>query len=219
MIKENIFRIKESIPDAPGVTIVAVTKGRTTAQIREALAAGILDIGENRIQEAAGKHRELADLRDIRWHMVGHLQTNKAKEAVRIFDLIHSVDSKHLAEEIDKQAQKIGKVQDILIEVNTSGEEAKFGIRPEGLPGLASAALNLKNIRLLGLMTIAPFADDPETTRPYFRALKGLLDGINVSSAIERRLAVLSMGMTGDFRVAIEEGATMVRLGRAIFED
>ncbi len=211
MIKDNIARIKKDIGGYPGITVVAISKGRAPEQIREVVAAGIIDIGENRVQEALGKYQELAALCNIRWHMVGHLQTNKVKEAVRIFDLIHSVDSLRLAGEVDKQAEKINKIQDILIEVNISKEESKFGIKPEELSGLVNSVSVLKNVRLSGLMTVAPVADNPEDARPYFRLLRELKEQI-------KGLNVLSMGMSGDFRVAVEEGANILRLGRAIFE-
>lgn len=204
------------------ITIVAVGKGRGSEQIREAVEAGITDIGENRVQEAIKKYYELRvtdyGLRKINWHLVGHLQTNKVKDAIRIFDLIQSVDSIHLAEEIDKQAAKINKTQDILIEIKTSPEETKFGIRPQEAIGAVEEMVKLKNIRINGLMTIAPLVDNPQKTRPYFKMLKALKDKINELRITNYGLRILSMGMTDDFEIAIEEGANMVRLGRAIFE-
>ena len=154
----------------------------------------------------------------IRWHMVGHLQTNKVKDAVKIFDLIHSVDSAHLAAEIDKQALKINKIQDILIEIKTSPEVTKSGIKPDEAIEVIKEIDKFKNINIKGLMTIAPLADDPQKARPYFRMLRELMDKINALHVTPNRLHVLSMGMTDDFEIAIEEGSTMVRLGRAIFE-
>jgi pyridoxal phosphate enzyme (YggS family) len=230
MIKDNLSRIRGRISkvcslinkDPQEITIVAVSKGRTVEQIKEVIEAGITDIGENKVQEALLKYRQLSatsyELRALRWHMVGHLQTNKVKEAVKIFNLIHSVDSLHLALEIDKQAAKINKVQDILIEVNTSDEATKFGIKPEGLIGLVKLVSELKNIRLLGLMTIAPIVDNQEKARAYFIRLRGLLEEVNTLGNTHNAIRILSMGMTDDFEVAIEEGATMLRLGRAIFE-
>lgn len=234
MIKENVLRIKERIilaclkvnrdPDA--ITIVAVSKGRATTAIEQAQAAGIADIGENRVQEALSKYKAVCGERTpnalpgrqagehrtpLKWHMVGHLQTNKVKEAVRIFDLIHSVDSIHLAQEIDKQAAKISKVQDILIEVKTSPEATKFGIEPDKLSRAVAQMSQLKNINIKGLMTIAPLVDNSEKARPYFKELRELLETIN-------RQQILSMGMSDDFEVAVEEGATILRIGRAIFE-
>jgi hypothetical protein len=221
MIRENISRIKARIPS--GVIIVAVSKTRTPRQLKEAIEAGITDIGENRVQEAFLKYNSLrtcglADLRTIKWHMVGHLQTNKVKEAVKIFDLIHSVDSIHLAGEIAKQAAGINKIQDILIEVKTSPEAAKFGLEPDETIAVIKEIAGLKNINIKGLMTIAPIVDDPEKARPYFRTLRELRDEINRLSVLKSPLSILSMGMTDDFEVAIEEGSNMVRIGRAIFE-
>ncbi len=230
MIKDNILRIKERVAqtcfrvnrDPGSVVIIGVSKGRQSEEIKEAIDAGIAVIGENKVQEALVKHAQLPtmnyQLSTVRWHMIGHLQTNKAKEAVKLFDLIHSVDSLRLAQEIDKQAAKIGKVQDILLEVNTSGEASKFGLKPEEVSGLLKEISGLKNIKVNGLMTIAPLVDDPEQVRPYFRALKELQGKISSLSLNTYPLSILSMGMSDDFEVAIEEGATMVRIGRAIFE-
>lgn len=229
-IKENIFKVRERISsvcsrinrDPGSITIVCVSKGRTIEQIRQAIDAGITDIGENKVQEAAIKYLDqrltTSGQRIIKRHMVGHLQTNKAREAVGIFDLIHSVDSLRLAREVDKQARKINKIQEILIEVNTSGEESKFGVAPEGAVELIRETGELKNINIKGLMTIAPVADKPEKAKPYFKMLRGLRDKINRLSTINYELSTLSMGMTDDFESAIEEGATMLRVGRAIFE-
>jgi len=220
MISENIRKLRKEVPDT--VAIVCVTKGRTIDQIVEVIAAGIRDIGENKAQEALTKYRGIQHTaygtQPIRWHMVGHLQTNKAKDAVRIFDLIHSVDSLHLAEEIDRQAAKINKVQDILIQVNTSGEESKFGLRPESLIEAFLIIKALKNVSIKGLMTIAPLVDNPEKARLYFRRLKELRDKIYELRVTSYESLALSMGMTDDYKTAIEEGANMIRLGRAIFE-
>jgi pyridoxal phosphate enzyme (YggS family) len=230
MIKESFFNIKERISlictkikkDAGRVTLVAVSKNRSVAQIKEALESGITDIGENRVQEAAVKYAALRATSypggNIRWHMVGHLQTNKVKEAVGIFDLIHSVDSLRLAEEIDKQAAGINKVQDILIEVKTSPEATKYGVIPQDTLALIKETAGFKNLKIKGLMTIAPLLDNTQKARPYFKTLKELFDYINGLSDIGHRLSILSMGMTDDFEVAIEEGANMLRIGRAIFE-
>ena len=219
MIRENISKIRERLP--PGITIVAVSKARTLQQIEEVIQAGISDIGENKVQEALIKYKELSAIdykrSTIRWHMVGHLQTNKVKDAVGIFDLIHSVDSVHLAQEIDRQAVKINKIQNILIEVKTSGEATKFGLRPEEVIAVIKEMAPFKNIDIKGLMTIAPIVDSPEKTRPYFRTLRELKDEINHSSLTKSPLSVLSMGMSDDFEIAIEEGSNMIRIGRAIF--
>lgn len=243
MISDNIIKIKQRIfsaclrvnrsPDE--ISIVAVSKGRTVEQIKETVEAGLTNIGENRVQEAINKYNELYakryTLNAIKWHMVGHLQTNKAKEAVNLFDLIQSVDSLYLAKEIDKQAARINKIQDILVEVNISGEPSKFGLKPDAAIEVIKEITQLNNINIKGLMTIAPMVDNSEKTRPYFRKLRELKDQINALSTIPAKnlggsvkycggdygLSTLSMGMTDDFEVAIEEGSNMVRLGRAIF--
>lgn len=199
------------------ISIVAVTKNRTSQEIKEAIAAGIGDIGENRVQEALGKYNDITS-QGIKWHMVGHLQTNKAKEAVNIFDLIHSVDSLRLALEIDKRATKINKIQDVLIEIKTSSEATKFGLIPEDALEAIRGISRLGHIAIKGLMTIAPIAGSPQEARPYFRRLRELRDEINQLLAPGCQLQILSMGMTDDFEAAIEEGSNMIRLGRAIFE-
>lgn len=221
MISDNIRSVTRRITTAcekcgrpPGdVRLICVTKEAEVPQMEEAFAAGARIFGENRVQDAVTKHGSFEGR--VEWHLIGHLQTNKAKDAVRLFSLIHSVDSLHLAAEIDKQAGKAGKIQNILIQVNTSGEESKFGIAPAELDKLLKEIASLPNISVKGLMTIAPEVDDPETVRPYFRALRELRDTLHAS-----RFALhdLSMGMTNDFEIAIEEGATMVRVGRAIFK-
>jgi len=229
MIKENILKIRERISNScpkiiqgpKSITLVAVSKGRTPEQIKEAIEAGIIDIGENKVKEALIKYKQIMDEgygARIKWHMIGHLQTNKVKEAVKIFDLIQSVDSLYLGQKIDKQAAKINKIQDILIEVKTSPEATKFGLRPEDTVGVIKELAKLGNINIKGLMTIAPLVDNPERTRPYFRSLKELFEQINAQRITHNALRFLSMGMTDDFEVAIEEGSNMVRLGRAIFE-
>lgn len=230
MIRENILKLKECISyicskinqDPNGINIVAVSKGRDVKQIKEAIEAGIADIGENRVQEVLNKYNELItynlELTTIKWHMVGHLQTNKVREAVKIFALIQSVDSIHLAQELDKQAAKINKIQDILVEVKTSPEATKFGLKPDETVGVIKEIIKFKNINIKGLMTIAPLVDDPEKTRPYFKLLRELRDKINSLNIKHLTLNILSMGMTDDFAIAIEEGSNMLRLGRAIFE-
>lgn len=230
MIRENILKIKEHISyicskinqDPQGINIVAVSKGRDVKEIKEAIEEGIVDIGENRVQEALSKYNELIiynlEPRTIKWHMVGHLQTNKAKEAVKTFSLIQSVDSIHLARELDKQAAKINKIQDILVEVKTSPETTKFGLKPDETIGVIKEMAKLKNINIKGLMTIAPIVDTPEKARPYFKLLRELRDKIRTFNIKHVTLNILSMGMSDDFEIAIEEGANMIRLGRAIFE-
>ncbi|MFA4889524.1 MAG: YggS family pyridoxal phosphate-dependent enzyme [Candidatus Omnitrophota bacterium] len=229
MVRDNLEKVEREIAvscakagrQRQEITLVAITKGRSVEQIQEVISCGISDIGENRVQEALLKYNDkrLANsARLIKWHLVGHLQTNKVKEAVRIFDLIHSVDSLRLAKEIDKQAAKISKTQDILIEVKTSPEETKFGINPDELPQFVKEIAQLKHISVKGLMTIAPMVDNPEKTRIYFRRLRMLLEEVNLLSTINYRLSAISMGMSDDFAAAIEVGSTMVRIGRAVFD-
>ncbi|RJP29814.1 MAG: YggS family pyridoxal phosphate-dependent enzyme [Candidatus Omnitrophota bacterium] len=229
MIADNIRRISSGIASACArvkrsaqeVRLVAVAKSRTAEELKEVVEAGIFDIGENRLQEALKRRSELSavshQLSAVKWHMIGHLQTNKVKEAVKIFSLIHSVDSLRLAEEIDKEASKINKIQDILIQVNTSGEASKFGLKPEDSARVTEQIGKLKNLRVCGLMTIAPITDSPEKSRPFFRQLRELKDRINELGTVNYELRTLSMGMSDDFEVAIEEGSTMVRIGRRIF--
>lgn len=189
------------------ITLIGVSKTHAAAIVAAAYEAGLHDFGENRVQEAASKIAELRAQRIApRWHLVGHLQRNKAAAALDLFDILHSVDSERLAEAISAQAERSVRV---LIEVNVSGEVAKFGIAPEGVSSLAERIGGLPNIDLLGLMTVAPQVDDPEDVRPVFRTLRQLRDSVG--------LRELSMGMTDDFEVAVEEGSTLVRVGRAIF--
>lgn len=190
------------------VVLVAVTKTVEAGKIREAVEAGLRVFGESRVQEAAGKAAELEGL-NIKWHMVGHLQKNKAAAAVEIFDLIHSLDSVGLAGLLDRHAGRRGKLQRALIQVNLASEESKHGVGEDEVKGLLKAAEGMENLRIEGLMTIPPFFDDPEEARPFYRRLKALADRYG--------LRELSMGMTNDFEVAIEEGATMVRIGTAVF--
>ncbi|MDD5449596.1 MAG: YggS family pyridoxal phosphate-dependent enzyme [Candidatus Omnitrophica bacterium] len=203
--------------DPEAVTLVCVAKNRSLEEINTAIGCGITDIAENKVQEAKSKYKSLELMK---WHMIGHLQTNKTRDAVKIFDLIHSLDSIRLAKELDKEAIKLNKVQEVLIEVNTSGEEAKFGVAPDGLMDLVKDTVNLKNIRLAGLMTVAPIVDDKENVRPYFKALRLLQSEVNnfLLTIDHRPLTIISMGMSQDYEVAVEEGATMVRIGTAIFE-
>ncbi|MFH0763762.1 MAG: YggS family pyridoxal phosphate-dependent enzyme [Candidatus Omnitrophota bacterium] len=223
MIAENLKSVTQRIArrceksgrNPEDVTLICVTKEASADQAGGVLGSGARDLGENRVQELAAKHKVLGD--KAVWHLVGHLQTNKVRDAVKIASLIHSVDSVKLASQIDKEAEKINKVQDILIQVNTSGETTKFGVSPDDIFDLLKEVVLYHNINIKGLMTIAPEVDDPEQARPFFRKLKELLGRINAIR--NTRYAVLSMGMTGDFEIAIEEGSTMVRIGRAIFGD
>jgi pyridoxal phosphate enzyme (YggS family) len=206
-VRQLVERAAERAGRSPAdVTIVAVSKGFPPAAIDEAAIAGIADLGENRVQEAAAKIAALRGL-PVTWHLVGHLQTNKAKTALELFDIIHSVDSLHLAEALS-HPDRSGPLP-ILLEVNASGEATKFGFPPCEVADAAQAVARLPHLDLRGLMTVAPFVSDPETVRPVFRELRRLRDALG--------LRELSMGMTDDFEVAIEEGATLVRIGRAIF--
>lgn len=191
--------------DPREVTLIAVTKGFGVEAVREAVAAGATDIGENRVQEAAEKREKLAGL-DVAWHMIGHLQTNKVKDALRVFGIIHSVDSIHLSETISRRALTPVPV---FLEVNVAGEATKSGLALDELHEAYAAISRMHNIEVRGLMTVAPVARDAEEVRPTFRVLAEAARGLGLTQ--------LSMGMTDDFEVAIEEGATHVRVGRAIF--
>ena len=201
--------------DPSSVKLVVVTKTVDIERIREAVASGAVLLGENRVQEAKEKIEKLGN--PANWHLIGRLQTNKAKYAVKLFELIHSVDNGELAKELDRQAAKIGKKQDVLIEVNIAGETAKAGVPIDAAIALVREAAALKNLSVKGLMTIPPFLDDPEQVRPYFKKLRELSRRIADENLPGVSMLELSMGMSGDFEVAIEEGATMVRVGTAIF--
>jgi pyridoxal phosphate enzyme (YggS family) len=198
------------------IQLVAVSKTVEPERMIRAIEAGVKILGENRVQEAKSKWpliEHIARVRRCEFHLVGHLQTNKAKDAVKLFDLIHSVDSARLAKELDHRAEESGKIQRVLIEVNTSGEATKFGVHPHDLPALAETIKSLRNLRLEGLMTIGPLSGGVEATRASFRLLRTLRDRL---SDAEFKLK-LSMGMTQDFEIAIEEGADFIRIGTAIF--
>ena len=215
-IKNILTRIKKAAEsvgrNAKEIKLVTVTKTVDVNRIKEAVEAGLRIFGENRVQEALPKLKEIGKI--ALWHFIGHLQTNKVKDVVGSFELIHVVDSLRLLEEIDKQAKKRDIVQEILIEVKLSEEESKFGMTENGLLPLIERASEFENIKILGLMTIPPFFDDAEKTRPYFKRLREIRDEAEKRGF---RLPELSMGMSHDFEIAIEEGATMVRIGTAIF--
>jgi len=198
------------------VRLVAVSKTVPAERVRQAVEAGITLLGENYIQEARDKIETLSEL-DVAWHFIGHLQSNKAKYAVRLFDMIHSVDSLKLARELDKQAAKHGKRQDILIQVNTGKEASKSGVYEEEALALVRQAGRMENLCVKGLMTLPPYFNAPEKVRPFFRALRELRDRIRDEALPGVSMDELSMGMTGDFEAAIQEGATLVRIGTAIF--
>jgi hypothetical protein len=205
-VRQRVERATERSGRSPAdVTIVAVSKSFPRQAIEEAVAAGIAHVGENRVQEAAAKIPGLRRL-PVTWHLVGHLQANKAKTALELFDIIHSVDSLHLAEVLSHRAQR---PLPVLLEVNVASEASKFGFPPSEVIAAAQAVARLPHLDLRGLMTVAPWASDPQAVRPVFRHLRRL--------GVALGLPELSMGMTDDFEVAIEEGATLVRIGRAIF--
>ena len=222
-IAENLARIQERIQNRAlkvgrkpeDITLVAVSKTVEISRIKEAIDAGVTTLGENYVQEAREKISQLGQ--EVSWHMIGHLQTNKVKYVVPQFSMIQSVDSLRLAQEISKRALKLGKSIDVLIQVNISGEETKSGVNPEQLLPLLEKIAPLKGIKVKGLMTMPPFFSDPERARPYFRKLWQLREKTLPSLPDSISLTHLSMGMSGDFEVAIEEGATMVRIGTAIF--
>ena len=198
------------------VTLIAVTKTFGPELVKEAIAAGVHDIGENYVQEVLEK-REHVLTPDVRWHYIGHLQSNKVKYIIEWVHMIHAVDSLTLAAEIQKRAVKIGRIAEVLVEVNTSDEASKFGVKPEHTLELLASLTAFPNIRLNGLMTIGPFEPDPEASRPACKLLKRIFDEANALAVMREPMRHLSMGMTHDFEVAIEEGATMVRIGTAIF--
>ena len=223
VIGDNIREIRENIAEAAlrsgrepsEVRLMAVTKTVDDDRILEAIEAGVDIMGENYIQEAKRKI-EMMDV-DVKWHLIGHLQSNKAKYAVRLFDMIHSVDRMKLAVELDRRSAAAGRVTDILVEVNVSGEESKNGISANEAPDLISQISLLDNLSIRGLMTMPPWFDDPEDARPFFVALRELRDKIIAEDIKGIEMRELSMGMSGDYRVAVEEGATIVRIGTAIF--
>lgn len=223
MIKDNLRRVMEAISRAAekagrrgeDVELVAVTKTVDVARINEAIEAGVKAIGENRIQEAAAKHDMVGD--GVRWHLIGHLQRNKVKKAIEVFGLIHSLDSISLSREISSRAVALGKQVEALVEVNISREESKFGLYPEELIEFLKGISVLENLRITGLMTMAPFTDEPEGSRTYFRELRLLSEEVTSCNIENIEMKHLSMGMSQDFEIAVEEGANIVRVGTAIF--
>lgn len=223
MVAENYQDVEERVQRAcersgrkrSEVTLIAVSKTKPVSMIREAMDAGAKVFGENKVQDLCEKYEALP--KDLHWHMIGHLQRNKVKYVADKAELIHSVDSLRLAEEISREAVKKGVQVKILIEVNVAEEESKFGVRTEDTEDLVRKAALLPNICICGLMTIAPYVEDPEENRTIFRTLKKLAVDIKKKNIDNVSMHVLSMGMTGDYEVAIEEGATMVRVGTGIF--
>lgn len=202
--------------DPAGVRLVAVSKTVEPERIRQALAGGITLLGENYIQEAREKI-PLLDNPHISWHYIGHLQSNKARYAAALFDMVHSLDSLGLARALDREAAKLGKTLPALVQVNVSGEETKHGCGPREAADLIAAAAGLANLRVQGLMTMPPPADDPELSRPFFRALRMLRDELEQRHFGNGALPELSMGMSADFETAVEEGATLIRVGTLLF--
>ena len=214
-VYENIEKSKEKSPYDQDVTLVAVSKTKPIEFIAEAYEAGQRDFGENKVQELCSKSNMLPD--DIRWHLIGHLQTNKVKQVIDKVYMIHSVDSLHLAETINEEAAKKGIVVKILVQVNVSGEETKFGIKPSEVTEFVKQISKMPNIKMEGFMTIAPFTENPEENRCFFHDLKKIsvdTAALNIDNISVRHL---SMGMSGDYRTAIEEGATIIRVGTSIF--
>ena len=223
MLKDNFEAVEKKVADAckragrdrSEVTLIAVSKTKPVDMLREVYDAGARDFGENKVQEICEKYDQLPS--DIKWHMIGHLQRNKVKQVIDKAAMIHSVDSYRLAQEISVQAQKKGLTIPILIEVNIAGEESKFGISAEDTIQLVEEVAALPNLSIRGLMTIAPYVVDAEENRLYFRQIKQLSVDIKNKNIDNVTMDILSMGMTGDYEVAIEEGATMVRVGTGIF--
>ena len=223
-MKDRLERVKERIRQAADasrrpvetIRLIAVSKTMPARVVQQAIEAGVNDLGENYIQEARDKIHSLTKF-PVNWHFIGHLQSNKARYAVRLFDLIHSVDSLKLAKELDKYAKKIDKIQSVLIQVNVAREDSKSGVFAENTLKLLTEFSRLENIAVKGLMTMPPFFNAPEKVRPYFAALRTLRDQIRAEAIPNIVMDELSMGMTGDFEAAIAEGATMVRIGTAIF--
>jgi PLP dependent protein len=226
-ISQNIARVREQIDSAArragrepqSVTLMAVTKTVSPELIREAYEAGVRVFGENRMQEFAAKHDALGDLKDAEWHMVGHLQSNKAHAAAELFHAIDSIDSVRLLQRLNSAAKELGKALLVLIEINIGGEAAKSGIAPESseLEEMLNFAETCGSIKIRGLMAVPPYDDDPEKSRPYFRKMRALFEQIAARRLPAVNMQTLSMGMSHDFEVAIEEGSTCVRVGTAIF--
>ena len=223
MLQENYETVEQKIREAcdrcgrerSEVTLIAVSKTKPVSMIQELLPGGTRDFGENKVQELCDKYDQLP--KDIRWHMIGHLQRNKVKYLIGKVTMIHSVDSLRLAEEISKESVKKDAQTDILLEINCAGEESKFGIRPKDTLALVRQIAVLPNVHIRGLMTVAPLTQTPEENRVYFQLMKKLSVDIAKKNIDNITMSILSMGMTNDYQVAIEEGATMVRVGTGIF--
>jgi len=222
-IRKNLETVRAQISEAAeiagrkseDVILVAVSKTRTPEEVNTAIDAGVTDIGENKVQEIMDKYD---DIKPVRWHMIGHLQTNKVKYIIDKVDMIHSVDSVKLAKEIDKRAKAAGKTMDILVQINPAEEESKFGVTIDGAGDLVREILaNFENVRIKGLMSVAPIVDDPRDVKPFFDAVKAKYDELAQIDDPKLDFEYLSMGMSHDFAVAIEAGSNLVRVGSAIF--
>lgn len=229
-IKNNLRKVQETIAEAaskagrsPGeITLVGISKTMAAGRVLEAAEAGLVEIGENRVQEAEGKIEALTTAMEgsghkIHWHMVGHLQRNKAKTAVKLFDMIQSIDSRRVAEAVSRAAVERGLIQRILVEVNTSGERAKYGVSPAETIKFVADLADLKGLQVQGLMTVGPLTPDPDRARPAFGLLRRLGEEVELEGFPRVEMRYLSMGMTGDLKQAIDEGSNMVRIGTAIF--
>ena len=223
MLAENLQEVRAEIEAAArragrnpeDVLLLAVTKTHPVAVVREAIAAGLTELGENRVQELLEKQAQITD--PVRWHLIGHLQTNKVKNVVGRVAFIHSVESLRLAEEISRKAVALGLVQNVLVELNMAGEESKFGLKPEECRAFLRQIAPLPGLKVKGLMTVAPFVEDPERNRVYFRQMRELSVDIAAEKLDNVDMEHLSMGMSNDFAVAVEEGATIVRVGTRLF--
>ncbi len=212
-IRENVNKLSEELPEE--VELVAATKTRTADEVLEAVAAGIKIIGQNYVQEAEAIYPAIG--KKARWHFIGHLQKNKVKKAVRLFDTIETVDSVELAKEIDKRCAQMGKVMPVFIEINSGKEPQKAGVLPEKTEGLVKAIAPLPNIKVMGLMTMGPRFGNPEDSRPYFITTRKIFERIKALAIPNVEMRYLSMGMTNSYKVALEEGANLVRIGTLIF--
>ncbi|MBI1745792.1 MAG: YggS family pyridoxal phosphate-dependent enzyme [Acidobacteria bacterium] len=217
-VREQIWRAAEkSGRDPQSITLIAVSKAVPPERLAECLRVRLNIFGENRLQEAQAKINGLAQYPKIHWHFIGHLQTNKVGKAVSLFEMLQSVDGAHLLDKINEQAQRFGKIQSVLLEINLAGEASKTGLRPDQLPEFLAEADRWPNVRLCGLMAIPPWHEDRERSRPFFAELRKLSLAMSRYERANVKLTELSMGMSHDFTVAIEEGATMVRIGTLIF--
>jgi PLP dependent protein len=224
MISENLKRVREKIAraaakasrDPEEIRIVAAAKGQGVEKVREAIAGGIRIIGHNYLQEAE-ENLDSVVAPDIRFHMIGHLQRNKSNKAVDLFHVIETVDDERLAIALNRRAEAEGKILEVMIQVSLAGEPQKSGVSEDSTKGLAEFIRTLSSLRLIGLMTMPPFFDDPDRARSYFARLRELREKLNACGALTSEMTELSMGMTGDYEVAVEEGATLVRIGTALF--